>query len=528
MVAEGGGIRTACLLAIAFMGDPDDSAWRGVAESGQVRRLLVATTGAIDAAMPAFRGEEGDDRSLAVDRLRESLAERAIAELEIIVSEGRDLAELGGELLLMADDVPVIISQPAQKACRFKRRDDRGLWCTADVSGNDSPTSEPVCRGCSLPNEAIRCSALTHPRIQELATFGGARRTGVGAFCDAGYDKLLGDLSPCRPGGNDCWRRDTSAVSSAEASSRRVPVERNETPGPARNGGVPGVFISYSHQDKPLAQAIAEGIRDAGYQVWIDEGEVVIGTSLVTSIAKAVEATDYLVAIVSSASVDSPWCQKELAWAVTRGLTEVRELVLPVKVGKIEMPPVLGDIYYGTVDPAEPSALIRDLCVAIQRHEAQRPGKNPGAEGLDVSVAPYEFPEVVVSHPNAIHGLSSDRRAATNLRPMYLIENKGSTGIRDVVTGVRTRAGENHELGEYRAQLIGSGESSAVRAQFAVPESFMDGSDPNRPCDHLIVWAQFTMRDGSRWEVAYDPAARRTSYRRMSPETAKGGDQGSR
>jgi TIR domain len=72
--------------------------------------------------------------------------------------------------------------------------------------------------------------------------------------------------------------------------------------------------------------------------VWIDEGELVIGDSLVRRIAAAIHETGYLVALVSSSSIDSGWCQKDLSLAVSRGIKEVRQLVLPVRVGEIAMP----------------------------------------------------------------------------------------------------------------------------------------------------------------------------------------------
>lgn len=54
-------------------------------------------------------------------------------------------------------------------------------------------------------------------------------------------------------------------------------------------------FISYSHADKPLAQALAAGLRARGYRVWIDQGELKIGDSLVTAISAAIDQVDFLI-----------------------------------------------------------------------------------------------------------------------------------------------------------------------------------------------------------------------------------------
>ena len=132
------------------------------------------------------------------------------------------------------------------------------------------------------------------------------------------------------------------------------------------------IFISYSHADKPFAQQLAEGLRSAGYRVWIDEGEIVVGDSLVQVIARAVEAKDYLVALISEASVHSSWCRKELALAITQGLKQIRVKVLPVRVGIVEMPPELADVLYTQADPANPASVIADLDRAIAKHERDR------------------------------------------------------------------------------------------------------------------------------------------------------------
>lgn len=72
--------------------------------------------------------------------MRGGLARRAIEQLEGVHLDGRDLAGLGHELILMAEDVPDALAANSW-ACRFTRRDGHGLVCTADVSGTPAPTS---------------------------------------------------------------------------------------------------------------------------------------------------------------------------------------------------------------------------------------------------------------------------------------------------------------------------------------------------------------------------------------------------
>jgi TIR domain len=67
------------------------------------------------------------------------------------------------------------------------------------------------------------------------------------------------------------------------------------------------IFISYSHADKALAQALATELEKRGLRVWIDEGELKIGDSLIERIATAIAEIDFFLALVSQSSAQSNW-----------------------------------------------------------------------------------------------------------------------------------------------------------------------------------------------------------------------------
>lgn len=97
----------------------------------------------------------------------------------------------------------------------------------------------------------------------------------------------------------------------------------------AEGDPVAACFISYNHADKPLAEALADGLRRAGYRVWIDSGELRVGDSLVAAISGAIDQVDFVVALVSSTSVESQWCQKEISLAMTGEIAQKGITVLP-------------------------------------------------------------------------------------------------------------------------------------------------------------------------------------------------------
>jgi hypothetical protein len=127
-------------------------------------------------------------------------------------------------------------------------------------------------------------------------------------------------------------------------------------------------FISYSHVDKPVAQAIATALSERGLTVWIDEGELRAGDSIIERISTAIAEIDYVVAIVSDAAVSSSWCQKELALAVTGGLAREHVKVLPLRLGEVAMPASLADVFYRQVDPENPADVADLLASDIRSH----------------------------------------------------------------------------------------------------------------------------------------------------------------
>lgn len=129
-------------------------------------------------------------------------------------------------------------------------------------------------------------------------------------------------------------------------------------------------FISYNHADRDLAQAICSGLTTQGYRVWIDEGELRIGDSLIKAISDAIDQVDFLIALVSEHSVASDWCQKEVSLAMTGEISRKGITVLPCRVGDVSMPPSLSDKLYLNVTNQRPSAAVADLHKAMTQHLA--------------------------------------------------------------------------------------------------------------------------------------------------------------
>lgn len=127
-------------------------------------------------------------------------------------------------------------------------------------------------------------------------------------------------------------------------------------------------FISYSHADKPVAQSLAQGLRERGYYVWIDEGELRVGDSIIEAVGQAIDRVDFLVALVSAASLSSNWCQKEISLGMTGELNRRGITVLPCRLGDIAMPPSLADKFRVDISSSATASAVDRLHQSMQLH----------------------------------------------------------------------------------------------------------------------------------------------------------------
>ncbi|WP_295787929.1 toll/interleukin-1 receptor domain-containing protein [uncultured Microbacterium sp.] len=130
------------------------------------------------------------------------------------------------------------------------------------------------------------------------------------------------------------------------------------------------VFISYQHADKKLAAGLQDGLEKEGYFVWRDEGELRAGDSIVERVTAALDQIDFVVALISSNSVTSPWCQKELSLAMTGEIARNGVTVLPVRIDQVEMPASLKDKLYIEVHGDNIAQATDRIADSLQRHLA--------------------------------------------------------------------------------------------------------------------------------------------------------------
>lgn len=100
------------------------------------------------------------------------------------------------------------------------------------------------------------------------------------------------------------------------------------------------VFLSYAHQDRPIALRTYDQLREAGFEVWMDIKNLTPGRNWKEEIDEALEETleqGAMVFLISKASLENQWTRYELQRALESG-----RLVLPILIEPVNnLPPDL-------------------------------------------------------------------------------------------------------------------------------------------------------------------------------------------
>jgi DNA-binding response OmpR family regulator len=106
------------------------------------------------------------------------------------------------------------------------------------------------------------------------------------------------------------------------------------------------VFISYNWKDKAIARKFADKLKDNNIAVWIDEGEIKLGDSLIQKIKDGLDQVRYVLALISENSIESGWVKRELEIAINHEIASKRVKVLPIVIGDVQPPEfLLGKMY---------------------------------------------------------------------------------------------------------------------------------------------------------------------------------------
>lgn len=143
------------------------------------------------------------------------------------------------------------------------------------------------------------------------------------------------------------------------------------------------VFISHSSQDKSFVRKLINDLKTKNLAVWFDEESLKPGDSIVAGISEGLKDTDYLVVVLSQASITSGWVQAELSSALMDQFSNQGTSVIPIKIDDCDVPILLRDRVYADFRTDYNKGLNALLGVLQQESEsAETAAKSPISTAL--------------------------------------------------------------------------------------------------------------------------------------------------
>ena len=130
------------------------------------------------------------------------------------------------------------------------------------------------------------------------------------------------------------------------------------------------VFISYASQDQPVANRLATDLSERGFVVWLDTWEQLPGHNIFDAVYKGITNARFVAVLLSQASCESEWFQKELIAALMTEIEPRHTTVLPLKIGDCQVPPLLADRRVADLSESWEDGL-REVSAAMEFHRMQ-------------------------------------------------------------------------------------------------------------------------------------------------------------
>ncbi len=111
------------------------------------------------------------------------------------------------------------------------------------------------------------------------------------------------------------------------------------------------IFLSHTSTDKPFVRKLASDLESHGVRYWLDEAEIKVGESLIERIRQGLDEVDYVAAVLSPNSINSPWVKRELDVAMNQEILGQKVKVLPILHQQCDLPGfLLGKFYADFTD----------------------------------------------------------------------------------------------------------------------------------------------------------------------------------
>lgn len=194
------------------------------------------------------------------------------------------------------------------------------------------------------------------------------------------------------------------------------------------------IFISYKRNtdlDEPLALRLQSALEAAGHHIYIDQ-KFTVGVEWAQEINRQIEASDYLIVLLSAASVQSEMVAAEVAYAHKHFQQTGKARLLPVRVNYEEVLPYqlshhLDSLHYATWQNADDdNALLHQLLNAVRDFADLAPASIPS--GATIDSAAYTKPKPYAD-PRFLETLY-EPGGAVRARSEFYVERAGDELLR--------------------------------------------------------------------------------------------------
>lgn len=128
------------------------------------------------------------------------------------------------------------------------------------------------------------------------------------------------------------------------------------------------IFISHAGADSAVAERLHDDLRMVGHDVRIDLHELKLGDDTIDYMNNAIRESRTVIIIYSENTPNAPWQQLEINAAVWNSVSQNGGSIIVLKLGDIELPPLLGPRLYASLDDASYKRTVQRLCEQIALH----------------------------------------------------------------------------------------------------------------------------------------------------------------
>lgn len=158
----------------------------------------------------------------------------------------------------------------------------------------------------------------------------------------------------------------------------------------------PKAFLSYSSEDRDLAEHVAEALQAAGVETWWDRWEIGAGDSIVQKINEGLGDCTHFIVLLSPNSINKPWVQTEIDAGFIRKVSgDAKFIPLRSELPADQLPPLLRPLHSPALSDMPEKEIDQLVSDIFELAKKPKLGKMPAAVALPPS--PYSSAAMAVA-----------------------------------------------------------------------------------------------------------------------------------